>query len=86
MEITVSDEMIEKILRECIKNKVDKYLKDVNDPFYFSNLFRNVASEEVRKQVNASTIISVCKEISSDVISDKVTQCLTERIIDALSY
>lgn len=85
MKITVSDEMIEKILREQIRNRVDKYLNNVDDPFYFTNLFKNVATEEVRKNINASIVNSVCKEISHEMIADKVTQCFTERIVDAFT-
>lgn len=85
MEMQVTDEMLEKILREQMRNKIDQYLQRQNNPFYFWDLFRDVARHEVKKVVTDEFIRDSCKEISKEDISNRIADRITERIANALS-
>lgn len=86
MQITVSDEMIEKILREQIKNRIDNYLKGIDDPFYFSTLFKKVAQEEVRKNVSNENICTIYDGIVKEELIDKAAFMIKEEMMDAIKY
>ena len=86
MQITVSDEMIEKILREQIKNRIDNYLKGIDDPFYFSILFKKVAREEVCQNVSRQNIDTIYNNTAKEEILDKVAFMIKEEIMDAIKY
>lgn len=86
MQITVSDEMIEKILREQIKNRIDNYLKGIDDPFYFSTLFKKVAQEEVRQNVSNENICTIYDGIVKEELIDKAAFMIKEEMMDAIKY
>ena len=85
MEVQVTDEMIEKILREQMRNKIDQYLQRQNNPYYFLDLFRDVAKYEVKKAITDEFIRDSCKEISKEDVSNRIADKITERIANALS-
>lgn len=84
MQITVSDEMIERILREQIKNRIDNYLKGIDDPFYFSTLFKKVAQEEIRKNSSYQNIRTIYDDVDREEIVNKVSYMIKEEIMDAI--
>lgn len=84
IEVPVSDEMIEKILKEQIRNKIDKYLNDYNKRAYFENLFREIARTEVRKVITDEFIEITCKQINKNEIVETVTTRISEQIAEAV--
>ena len=86
MQITVSDEMIEKIMREQIKNRINDYLKSINDPFYFSTLFKKVAQEEVHQNVSNENICTIYDDIVKEELINKAAFMIKEEMMDAIKY
>lgn len=84
IEVPVSDEMIEKILKEQIRNKIDKYLNDYNKRAYFENLFREIARAEVQKVITDEFIEITCKQINKNEIVETVTTRISEQISEAV--
>lgn len=85
IDVVVSDEMIEKILREQIRNKVDKYIQNLDNPYYMWDLFQQTIREEVNKLATKEVVQETIKEINRDVIVEKVTSRVTEQIANVFA-
>ena len=82
MNIEVNDEMIEKILKEQVRNKIDIYLKEDR------NAVRDILQAEIRRvvqeQVTPTFIQQESRKISADKIIYGIVNELSDRISNAL--
>ena len=88
MEINISDEMIEKIVEEQVKAKVNQHLADrtKDNPYWISDMYRNCVAYEVRKIYTDEFVQGICKELSKDGIAERVIDRFAERIASCFEY
>ena len=87
MDIKIPDEMIEKMVKEQVKARVNQYLAEEQrkNPYFLLGLCKSCIGEEVLKTITHNIILDACKEISQDAISQKIANNLTDKIINCLS-
>lgn len=88
MEINISDEMIEKMVREQVKARVNQYLAErtKENPFWISDLYRSCAVYEVCKVVTDDFARETCKELCKEQIAYKVVDSFAEKIASCFDY
>ena len=88
MEINISDEMIEKMVKEQVKNRVNQYLADrtKDNPYWITDMYRNFVAYEVRKICTDETVQGFCKELSKDGIAERVIDRFADRIASCFEY
>ena len=74
MEINISDEMIEKMVKEQVRVRINQYFAErtKENPFWISDLYRSCASYEVAKVVTNEFARESCKELCKEQIAMKV--------------
>lgn len=87
MEIKISEEMIEKMVKEQVKARVNQYLAEEQrkNPYFLLGLCKSFIGEEVLKTITHNIILDACKEISQDVISQKIADRLVEKIAESFN-
>ena len=87
MKIDISNEMIEKIVKEQVKARVNQYLAEEQqkNPYFFIGLCRGCIDEEVHKTITNDLILNACKEISQDSISQRIADRLAEKIAESFA-
>ena len=87
MEIKISDEMIEKMVKEQVKVRVNQYFAEEQrkNPYFFIGLCRSCIGEEVKKTITNDLILNACKEVSQDNISQKIADRLAEKIAESFN-
>lgn len=87
MEIKISEEMIEKMIKEQVKVRVNQYLAEEQrkNPYFLLGLCKSFIGEEVLKTITHNIILDACKEISQDVISQKIADRLAEKIAESFN-
>lgn len=88
MEINISDEMIEKMIREQVKARVNQYLAErtKDNPYWITDLYRNCAAIEVCKIVTDEFAKETCKELCKEQIAMKVVDSFAEKIANCFDY
>lgn len=85
IEVSVSNEMIEKIVKEQIRSKIDKYLNDYYDKgLYFTQVFERIARQEIARVITDKFIEDTCREINKNIIVENVTTRIAEQITTAV--
>lgn len=88
MEINISDEMIEKMVKEQVKARVNQYLAErtKDNPYWIRDLYRSCASYEVAKVVTNEFARETCKELCKKQIAMKVVDSFAEKIASCFDY
>lgn len=88
MEINISDEMIEKMVKEQVKARVNQYIAErtKDNPYWISDLYRSCAAYEVSKIVDNKFAEESCKELCKDHIAEKVIDRFANRIASCFDY
>ena len=88
MNIDISDEMIEKMVKEQVKARVNQYIAErtKEDPYWINNLYRNYAIYEAAKFVDEKLVKESCKELCKEQIAKKVVDEFADRIASCFEY
>ena len=88
MNINISDEMIEKMVRDQVKARVNQYIADrtKQDPHWITELYRNCAVYEVCKVVTDEFARETCKELCKEQIAYKVVESFADKIASCFEY
>lgn len=88
MEINISDEMIEKMIREQVKARVNQYLAErtKDNPYWITDMYRNCVAYEAAKVVTDEFARETCKELCKEQIAKKVVDNFSERIASCFEY
>ena len=87
MDIKIADEVIEKMIKEQVKARVNQYLAEEQrkNPYFLFGLCRSCIGEEVQKTITNDLILNACKEVSQDNISQKIADRLAEKIAESFN-
>lgn len=88
MEINISEEMIERIVKEQVKARVNQYLAErtKDNPYWITDMYRNCVAYEVRKICTDETVQEFCKELLKDGIAERVIDRFADRIASCFEY
>jgi hypothetical protein len=88
MNINISDEMIETMIREQVKARVNQYVTERTriHPFWLTDMFKNCVVDEVRNICTDETVQGFCKELSKDGIAERVVDKFAEKIASCFEY
>ena len=88
MNIEISDEMIEKIVREQVKAKVNALIaeKTKENPFWFWDMCKDSVRVEVLKTATPVFIEGTCKELAQSNIAEAVVERFADKIRTCFEY
>ena len=88
MEINISDEMIEKMVKEQVKARINQYIaeKGQNNPYWLWDMCRDCIACEIKKIITNDVVLDTCKELSQNNIAEKVVDRFAERITSCFDY
>ena len=88
MKINLSDEMIEKMVKEQVKARVNQYLADQikDNPHWIWNMCKDCIRYEVQKIVTREFVEDTCKELSKNNIAEMVVNRFAEKIVGCFDY
>lgn len=88
MNIEITDEMIEKIVREQVKARVNTLIaeKTKDNPFWFWDMCKDGVRVEVLKTVTPSFIEETCKELAQSNIAEAVVERFADKIRASFDY
>ena len=88
MNINISDEMIEAIIKDQVKARVNLYCSErtKSNPYWITDMFKNCVVDEVKKICTDETVQGFCKELSKDGIAEKVIDRFAEKIASCFEY
>jgi hypothetical protein len=89
MQLNITDEMIEQIVREQVKARVNQYfgeLKKENSFFMIDqikNAIRVCAQEEVENILNEGYVNKICYDLAKSNLKDQIVESFASRIVSA---
>lgn len=89
MQVNITDEMIEQMVREQVKARVNQYfgeLKKENSFFMIDqikNAIRVCTQEEVENVLNEGFVNKVCFDLAKTNLKDKIVECFASKICSA---
>lgn len=89
MQVNITDEIIEQMVREQVKARVNQYfgeLKKENSFFLVDNIksaIRSCAQEEVENVLNEGFVNKVCFDLAKTNLKDKIVECFASKICNA---
>ena len=88
MNIEITNEMIEKIIREQVKARVNTLIaeKTRDNPYWLWDMCKNSIREEVQKIVTFDLVEETCKELAQNDIAEKVVDRFAEKIKGNFEY
>lgn len=88
MKIDISDEMIEKMVKEQIKARVNQYLSNntKDNPYWIWDMSKDCIRSEIQKIVTREFIEDTCRELSKTDIASMVADKFAEKIADCFVY
>ena len=88
MEINISDEMIERMVKEQVKVRVNQYLSDKtkDNPYWIWDMCKDCARYEVQKIATREFVENTCKELSKNNIAEMVVDRFAEKIASCFDY
>lgn len=83
MNIEISDEMIQEMVRDQVKNRINLYLsaKTKDNPYWITDTFRNCVSEEVRKLLTDENLQKFCADISKDALASRIIDKFADKLL-----
>lgn len=91
MQLNITDEMIEKIIREQVKVRVNQHfgeLKNENPFFLVDNIksaIRSCAQEEVEKVLNENYVNKICSDLSKTDLRERIIDRFASKICSAFN-
>ena len=88
MNINISDETIERIVREQVKARVNQYLAErtKDNPYWIWDMYHNCVSHEVSKIVNNEFAKETCEKLCKEHIAEIVIDRFAEKIANCFDY
>ena len=88
MEINISDEMIEKMIKEQVKARINQFLAEqINDnPYWIWDMCKDCVRYEVQKIVTREFVEDTCRELSKNNIAEMVVDRFAEKITNCFNY
>ena len=88
MEINISDEMIERMVKEQIKARINQYLAEQrqDNPYWLWDMCKDCVRYEVQNIVTNDFVLDACKELSQNNIAEKVVERFAEKIARCFEY
>ena len=82
MEINISDEMIESMIKEQVKARINQYLAEQRNenPYWIWDMCKDCVRYEVQKIVTNDFVLDTCRELSQNNIAEKVVDRFAEKI------
>ena len=88
MEINISDEMIERMVKEQVKIRVNQYLADntKDNPYWIWDMCKDCVRYEVQKIVTRESVEDTCKELSKSNIAEMIVDRFADKIASCFDY
>lgn len=88
MNIEITDEMIEKIVREQVRARVNTLIteKSKDNPYWPWDMCKDNIEWEVQKIVTPNLVEETCKEFAQNNIVDKVVDRFADKIRASFEY
>lgn len=88
MEVNISDEMIERMVREQVKVRINQYLAEQrnDNPYWIWDMCKDCVRYEVQKIVTNDFVLDTCRELSQNNIAEKVVDRFAEKIASCFEY
>ena len=88
MEMNISDEMIERMVKEQVKVRINQYLfdKTKDNPYWIWDMCKDCVRYEVQKIVTREFVEDTCKELSKNNIAEMVVDRFAEKIASCFDY
>lgn len=88
MEINISDEMIEKMVREQVKARINLYMTEnaKSNPYWIWDMCKDSVRSEVQKIITREFIEDACREVSQNNIAEKIVDSFAEKIARCFEY
>lgn len=88
MEINISDEIIERMVREQVKTRVNQCLTErtKDNPYWIWDMYKDCVRDEVQKIITNDFVLNTCKELSQHNIAEKVVDRFAEKIASCFEY
>ncbi len=88
MEINISDEMIERIVKDQVKARVNQYLAEQrqNNPHWLWDMCKDCVRSEVQNIITDDVVLNTCKELSQNNIAEKVIDSFAEKVASCFYY
>ena len=88
MEVNISDEMIERMVREQVKARINQCLSDKikDNPYWIWDMCKDCVRYEVQKIVTREFVEDTCKELSKNNIAEMVVDRFAEKIASCFDY
>ena len=88
MEINISDEMINRLIKEQVKARINQYLAEQkqNNPYWLWDICKDCIRFEVQKIVTNDFVLDTCKELSQNNIAEKIVDSFAEKIARCFEY
>jgi REP element-mobilizing transposase RayT len=88
MEVNISDEMIERMVREQVKARINQYLAEQrnDNPYWIWDMCKDCVRYEVQKIVTREFVEDTCRELSKNNIAEMVVDRFAEKIANCFNY
>lgn len=88
MNIEITDEMIEKIIREQVKARVNTLIaeKTRDNPYWLWDMCKDSIRGEVQKIVTPNLIEEASKALAQNNIAEKVVERFADKIRESFEY
>lgn len=89
MQLNIEDEMIEQMIREQVKARVNQYFGELKkeDSFFMidqiKNAIRACAQEEVESILNEGYVNKICYDLAKSNLKDQIVESFASRIVSA---
>lgn len=89
MQVNITDEMIEQMVREQVKARVNQYfgeLKKENSSFFVDNIksaIRICVQEEIENVLNEGFVNKVCFDLAKTNLKDQIIERFATKIASA---
>lgn len=88
MNIEITDEMIEKIVREQVKARINTLIaeKSRDNPYWLWDMCKDSVRWEVQKIATSEFIEETCKELAQSNIAEAVVERFADKIRASFDY
>lgn len=88
MNINISDETIEKIVREQVKARVNQYLADrtKDNPYWVWDMYHDCVAHEAKKILTNEFAKETCEKLCKEHIAEMVIDRFAAKIANCFDY
>jgi len=88
MDINISDEIIENMVKEQVKARVNQYISErtKNNTYWIWDMYHDCAMSEVRKVITDDFAKEACNKLCKEHIAEKIIDRFAEKIANCFDY